>query len=289
MKLMTPDSLSVLDDCLIQASEDTRMISGGTDMLINLQKNGFTTVSLIDLSGVRELKYISAEGAEVCIGALATLRMISDSKVLSEIAPALCSAADKVGSTQIRNAATIGGNVANAFAGADLIPPLLALDAMVDTLGKGRIKRSIPIGDFVIGNRKNALQTGEIVTQIRFKRPESIQYFGKIGSRSRVTISKLNMAASITCDKGIIDTARIAFGALGATAFLSEAVSQFLQGKAPDEVDVKALADVMRSVVDEAIPTRSSRHYKRDAVRALANGLCCAMAEKCEVQYEATV
>jgi len=273
MNLLTPDTLVELQSCLDHAHDDVSFISGGTDMILKFRETGFCQTTVVDLSGVSELKYIEEKEDEVVIGALTTLSTIVYSELLKDRAPMLCSAADQVGSTQIRNAATIGGNVANAFAGADLIPPLVALDATIDTLGKNGSVRSLSIGDFLIGNRKNALLPGEVVSQVRFKKQKGVQYFGKIGSRSRVTISKLNMAAFIEIEDSLVKSARVAFGALGSTAFLSDMTQAYLIGKRADTLDFSELSAVMTQQVDEAIPTRQSRIYKRDAVRSLAADL----------------
>lgn len=289
MALLTPDSIDMLGACLQEATPDTQIISGGTDMLIHLRQHGFEGAKLIDLSGVQELKFIKEDTPSIQIGALTTLNTIAWSKVLQEHVPALCAAADQVGSTQIRNSATIGGNVANAFAGADLIPPLIALGAQIDILGKQGIRRSVSIDDFICGNRKNTLEPGEVIEQIRIDKKNTLQYFGKIGSRSRVTISKLNMAAVIETEGSTITKSSIVFGALGARAFNSTSVQTYLKGKEISDITLDALSEVMKQQVDDAIPTRASRHYKREAVKALAAGLIDALASECEVAHEKSV
>jgi len=285
MNLMIPSTLGELQSCLDCASDATQFISGGTDMILKFRENGFGETHLIDLSGVSELKYITLTVNEIKIGALTTLSTLINSDLLKKHAPMLCSAADQVGSTQIRNAATIGGNVANAFAGADLIPPLFALDACVDLLGKNGLKRSVGIQEFLIGNRKNVLETGEVIEQIRFMKQSGTQYFGKVGSRSRVTISKLNMAAFVSVEENTVTSARVAFGALGSTAFLSELTQTYLIGKKLDDLKFEALSEVMTKQVDDSIPTRSSRVYKRDAVHSLAEDLFRMIQKDFEVQY----
>ena len=283
MQLMTPDTLVMLTSCLDHATEKTEFISGGTDMILKFREQGYGNSQVIDLTGLEELKYIQESEEEICIGALTTLNTLVYSDLLKEHAPMLSCAADQVGSTQIRNAATIGGNVANAFAGADLIPPLIALNAVVDTLGKKGAKRAVPIREFLTGNRKNVLEAGEMIRQVRFTKKSGSQYFGKIGSRSRVTISKLNMASFIEIEDKKIVSADIALGALGATAFLSESVSDCLVGQKINALDFEKLKVALIEQVDQAIPTRQSRIYKRDAVVSLADGLIKSILSDCEV------
>ncbi len=283
MNLMIPSNLEELQSCLDQASVDTKFISGGTDMILKFREEGFGDTHLIDLSGLNELKYIQESETEIRIGALTTLSTIVYSEILNGFAPMLSCAADQVGSTQIRNAATIGGNVANSFAGADLIPPLFALNAEVVIAGKNQSTRTVNIGDFLISNRKNVLETGEMIKEIQFKKQMGVQYFGKVGSRSRVTISKLNMAAFVELENKTVKSSRVALGALGSTAFLSETTQAFLKDQKADELDFEALKEVMTKQVDEAIPTRNSRIYKRDAVHSLAEGLFKMIQKDTEV------
>lgn len=272
-KLLIPGNIEELQENLNRADENTRFISGGTDMILNLRKNGFGDLSVIDLSGISELKYIVEKDDIIMIGAGMTLSSIAENEIIKRHAPMLAKAADSVGSTQIRNAATIGGNVANSFAGADLIPPLIALKTELLLLGKNSNRRTVKIEEFLLGNRKNCLEIGEIVSEIRFLKPSSIQYFGKIGSRSRVTISKLNMAASIVVEEGIIKSSDIVFGAIGTTAFRSSKIENFLNGKEIKKIDLYEMSESFTDQVDEAIPGRASRVYKREAIISLATEL----------------
>ena len=284
--LLTPNTLKELQINLNDAIENTAFISGGTDMILNLREHGFRDRSLIDLSGINELKFIIETDNEITIGALTTLSEISEHELIKKHAPMLAKAADCVGSTQIRNVATIGGNIANAFAGADLIPPLFALDAKIDIIGKNHNKRTVLINDFLLGNRKNCLKFDEMVKQVRFEVQPSMQYFGKIGARKRVTISKLNIAVKITLREKTIESVRIAFGALGQKAFLSEIAEKLLINKDIDTIELEDLKSVFIEQVDLAIPSRQSRIYKRDAVISLAEELYQIIQIEKEVYYE---
>lgn len=283
--LLTPNSLEELQLNLNASTDQTTFISGGTDMILSLNQNGLDGRVLVDLSGISEMKYIDVKDHRVRIGAGTTLAGIVDSDLISEYAPMLKKAADCVGSTQIRNAATVGGNVANAFAGADLIPPLVALEAELLILGKQGEKRTLGIQDFLLGNRKNALEIGEILLEISFNNGKGVQYFGKVGSRSRVTISKLNMAVKVDLAGYVVDRANVVFGALGQTAFNSTSIESYLEGMDIRFMDLDAMNVVFVNQVDEAIPGRTSRSYKRDAVLSLAAELFERLKMEVEVQY----
>jgi len=282
-KLLTPETVEELQKALDKSDKNTKFISGGTDMILNLKKMESDGITLIDLSRIKEFKYIMEKDDEIFIGACTTLSEISENSIIKKHASFLAKAADSVGSTQIRNVATIGGNIANSFAGADLIPPLIAMEAKLVLLGKSEVKRIIKIKDFLLGNRKNSLDTGEIMTEIILRKPYKIQYFGKIGSRSRVTISKLNMAANILVEDNEIKFSKIVFGSLGGTAFESTKIVSFIKGKRLDKLNLDEFEKVFVEQVDEAIPERSSRIYKREAVISLARELYGILQMEVEV------
>lgn len=257
-----PKTLTELKENLSQIHTLNCFLSGCTDMVLKMKKDG-TPEKMIDLSYLDALKGISYDD-NLFIGAGTTLTEIIESDLIKKHAPILCLAADQVGSTQIRNTATIGGNIANAFAGADMIPPLYALEANIHIYGKEG-ERVMKIQDFIIDNRVNALQIGEIVSGISFKPLDYNYYFGKIGSRTRVTISKLNMAALVDVKDDVIKDIKLSFGALGKTAFRAENIESQLMGQ-----PIHAIHDeLFMNLVDEKIPTRASRHYKREAIKAL--------------------
>lgn len=261
-----PKTLSELKENLSQIDTLGCFLSGCTDMVLHMKKHG-SPKDLIDLSGVTDLKGITID-EDIYIGAGTTLTEIIESDILQVHAPILCQAADQVGSTQIRNAATIGGNVANAFAGADMIPPLFVLDAKVHILSTSKV-RKMSIQEFILNNRVNALEIGEVILGLSFTPLAYKSYFGKIGSRSRVTISKLNMAAVVLLDDNKIKDIRLAFGALGTTAFREASLEAYFKGQTIDALKT----DKFTQLVDERIPTRSSRHYKRHAIQALSHEL----------------
>jgi len=282
-KLLIPNTIEELKKNLNESDERTKFISGGTDMILNLKKNGFEGITLIDLSGISELKYIEEKDEKIFIGAGTTLSEISENSIIKKYAKLLEKAADSVGSTQIRNAATIGGNIANSFAGADLIPPLIAMETELLLLGKYGKKRIVKIEDFLLENRKNILEIGEMVLEVIFNKPYEFQYFGKIGSRSRVTISKLNMAANILIENNQIKCSKIVFGALGSTAFKSLKIVEFMNGKMLNDLDLCEFKKIFTLQVDEAIPNRASRIYKREAVTSLAEELYGILKMEVEV------
>ena len=261
--------------------EDVVFISGGTDLVIQLQSGKLQPTWLIDLSQIAELKSIREEAGRIKIGSGATFSQIGESRLIQERATCLSQAASQVGSTQIRNRATLGGNIANASTAGDSLPALLALEAWVSVLGPLGSRR-VSFAEFQAGNG-SGLKEKELITEIDFpvwesqKKTRIVSAFKKLGSRSAVTIARLNIAARVDVEVNqgneTILQSRWAVGALGRTPFRLEELEFKLQGKRVQPDMASEIADWLTEVVDRAIPGRASQAYKRQAIRGLAYDL----------------
>lgn len=259
--------------------EEVVFLSGGTDLVIQLQSGKLRPAWLIDLSQISELKYIREEDGRLKIGSGTTFSQIGESNLIRDKAKCLSQAASQVGSTQIRNRATLGGNIANASPAGDSLPTLLALEAWVSIMGPQGSRR-VSFAQFQAGN-DSGLKEKELITEIDFPLWESqgktrfISAFRKLGSRSTVTIARLNIAAWVEIDQEseTIVKSRWAVGALGRTPFRLEELELELEGKRVIPDLAREIADRLTEVVDQAIPGRASQEYKRQAIRGLAYDL----------------
>jgi len=273
MIMKTPDSLMQLKHCLREADKNTYLISGGTDLIIKIRQKKIHAKTIIDLTGIEELKYIRVIDENICIGSNTTFTEIIKSDILGAHCKCLVEAAGQVGSTQIRNTATIGGNVANAFAGADAIPALMVLDTRIKIMNSRGEVSVKALDDLVLGLGKNSLEFDEVILEIQIPMPleNCITAFGKVGSRTRVTIAKLNMAIKLTIDSGKILDAEVVLGALGPKAFRSLLAEGVLKGRRLDEQLKADLHIALAEQVDISIAGRSSRPYKSEAIKGLAD------------------
>lgn len=274
MNFKMPTSLNELALNLDNADEKTYLISGGTDLIIKLREKKIYSGTIIDLKGIQELNYIRQIEQAICIGANTTFTEMIHSEILIKNAPCLVQAAEQIGSTQIRNAATIGGNIANAFAGADAIPALIAMGVKVKIMNATGEFFLKDIDEVVIGSGENSLHKDEVITEViapvlghGYK-----SFFGKIGSRERVTIAKLNMAVVVknNHETGVIEEAKVVLGSLGPKAFRSDLVETGLVGKHITDSLQRAFEKALIGQIDISIAGRSSRPYKREAVKALS-------------------
>ncbi len=249
----------------------TFFIAGGTDFVIRARKNKLMDYSVIDLTQIDELKKIEKIGQHIEIGAAVTMHDIEYSDVAKAYALALPQAASMVGSVQIRNRATIGGNIANAAHCADMITTCSALKATAVLLNSEGRYREMPVEQFTLGSGKTVIELDEVLVKIKFPDLETPKYaaFYKIGSRKAVTISKINCALQVDFADQKINNISIYVGSIAPKAICAELLEKHCAGRAWNEDLRKELQDLATETVDLAIPTRDSRHYKRRAIKGV--------------------
>ena len=279
-----------LDTALrLLAETGARPLAGATDLFpadaarSAWGEAGLDQTDLLDLSGLADLVRIDDLGDRIEIGALVTWAEAAFSS-LPPWFDAMRAAACEVGGAQIQNRGTIAGNLCNASPAADGVPPLLALDARV-RLASAQGRRELALADFVLGNRRTALQPDELLSHIIVPKPPATarSVFLKLGARRYLVISIAMVASTMTLDDaGRIGDARIAVGACSAVAQRLGALEARIEGLTPAEaaatvtaVDLAGLAPI-----DDI---RASADYRRHAAlvlvrRALAGQSLAAAA-----------
>lgn len=272
--ILTPNSVPELVGALRRMTANSRVLAGGTDLVRQMNEASLAPDLIVDLSGVSELRSICEEAGRLRIGATATFTQIQRAAEVRRSARCLAEAAGRVGSVQIRNMATIGGNVGNASPCGDTLPALVALGAIAKMIdGAGAISQR-PVGELLVGSGRTCLGCDEVITELEFAAllPNERSTFAKIGSRSTVSVARLSMAIILTCDaaENRVSNARIALGAVGETAFRDVVLEQFLEGRSADGVTAALFAQECTAAVRRAIPGRYSLPYKQSAVQGLA-------------------
>lgn len=270
-RVMQPTSMEGLKEAL-QTEGHKIFAAGCTDLMIRMRAKKPEDAVLIDLSKIQDLKSCERIEEGLRLGAMCTMTELESSTLVRGAAKVLSCAASQLGSTQIRNRATLGGNVANAAQCADTIPALIALEAEVELLkGDGSLRR-LKVEDFVTGIGRTLIAETEVLTGFFIPNAHLDLPGGycKIGSREAVTIAKINCAGILHIDNGKVDKVRIAFGSLGQRGFYSKLVSEGLLGLSRDALREKLPVELFVKQVEEAIPGRESMNYKRSAVKAAA-------------------
>lgn len=216
-ELVQPRSLGEALQTLRERGLGWRIIAGGTDVLVGLRAGhdqGLT--GLVDISGLYELAQVEVSGTEIIIGALTTFTTLLRSTVIRCEAPILAEMAAHMGSPQIRNRATLGGNLANASASADSVPPLLVLEAEVELCSTSGTRR-LPLEQFIVAPGRTVLRSGEMLVHIRIPRVLGTVtwHYEKLGRRNSAAISRISVAAArIGGGQGAVSDCRLAVGAV---------------------------------------------------------------------------
>jgi len=263
-----PEALAALGEYAGSA----RVLAGGTDLLLELRRPDAAPPSaVVDISRIETLRDISQEGSRILLGPLTTHAEIARSEVIRSGAPFLGAAAASIGSPQIRNRGTLGGNIMNAAACADTVPPLIALGAAA-TLASANGERECPVAEFFSRPYATLASAEELLTQVRFEAlPAGVRSsFVKLGRRNALSISRLSVAAVVaTNQEGLIADARIVPGAAFAVWKRVAEAEQILIGNAPSST---IFADAGRLVADAMVREagkRWSMEYKEPVVAAL--------------------
>lgn len=280
MRVDTPSNVNELRDVLrstVAAPRQCSLLAGGTDLLVHLRASPGFSPDLIDLSGVKELKCIEMHRDRLEIGACATFSQIEGHPLVQERFSALARAASLVGSPQIRNLGTIGGNLANASPAADSLPPLCALEATLLVENAEGAQSTLSPAQVASVPGKNSLHTDQYIRAVLLPLRENLlSFFVKTGSRKAVAISKLNLALALSSEPGHV---RLFAGSLGTSPIRMEAAEAVLDRRDWTEANHTAFLDALSGAVERAIPGRASLPFKRLAVRGLGDDLWTAAKE----------
>jgi len=267
---LRPETISELKKDL--SNPGARVLAGGTDIVPKMRQGVFSASVLVDASRVITLDFIEDQGKEVVIGALTTHQKLTDSALIKNVNPALTAAAESVGCIQTRCRGTLGGNIANASPAADTVPPLLIYDAdlLLQSLEGERI---LPLESFLKGPGETVIKPGEFIHSVSFS-PLAGSWgsvFLKIGKRSGMAISVVNVSAAIVLDdEGIIRDARIALGAVAPTVIRCRETEKSLIGKEPSPDLFKNASEICRKEITPITDIRSTEEYRIHSAAVIA-------------------
>jgi len=246
------------------AHPDALPIWGGTDVMVELNFARKRPAALLDLTNVPELSRWHAEDGGVRIGAGVTYARII--RELGERLPGLAMASRTVGSPQIRNRGTIGGNLGSSSPAGDALPPLYAVGAVVE-LASARGERRVPIDDFIVGPKRNVLADDELIAGVWVpERAGAAQQFAKVGTRNAMVIAVCSFAVDVS--DGRVGTC---IGSAGPTPIRAREAEAFAAGlDRLSEDDAAHFGDLVASAASPIDDVRGTAAYRRHALSVLA-------------------
>lgn len=265
------ETLEQASRLLTDLGDDTFLFNGGTDLLVEIRERLRRVRNVVDIKGIPGLSdIIYDETRGLTFGALVTVGRLERLALVRERYPNLRDALASLGSIQVRNRATVVGNVCRASPSADTIPPLIADGAFIHIYSRTNM-RVVPLAEFFTGPGKTVLAKGEIVTGITVPPAgdNSGKAYIKHGRRKAMELSTVGVAVSLSMDDGVCSDIRIALGAVGATVLRAPAAEAMLRGTRLDAAIVKSAAD---KAMEECTPisnVRASADYRRDMVGVL--------------------
>jgi carbon-monoxide dehydrogenase medium subunit len=264
----TPTALEEALGLLAQYGGDARLIAGGTDILIELERKIRTPSVLIDITRIAELDRIRLESGTLHLGPLVTHNQVVGSELMVERAYPLARACWEVGAPQIRNRGTIAGNLITASPANDTITPLWALGASI-TLRSYRGERTLPFEQFFLGVRRTALAPDEMLTDISFPamQPNEHGVFVKLALRRTQAIAIVNTATLLGFEGNRIGKARITLGSVAPTIVRALDAENFLVGKTLGDASINAAGELATAAARPIDDVRGTAEYRSEMIR----------------------
>ena len=280
--LFVPKTVQEAIEAFERANGAAFYVNGGTDVLVVArEKDRFDGKLAIDLSNLAELKELREETDTLLIGAGYTHARIAADPLVRRYASVLAAASSEVGSPQIRNRGTLGGNIANASPAADTLGPLALHQARLLLRGP-QGARECSLGELVTAPYRNALLPGELIEAVRIDKLDCPQRFFKLGRRRALAISRLTVSVSGRLTNGRIDDLRVALGSAFPRPMCFPEITEAVQGERPTPELLRRIAAQTAAKLPEIAGVRASTLYKQPVSQKLLERL---LGELFEVQY----
>ena len=265
-----PQKIEKALEILSRYREEIKVIAGGTDLLIQYYDRLYEVGTWLDLKNIKELKDIRINKNQMEIGAMVTHTQLEKSEDIKKYFPILSQAAADIGSPQIRNRGTIGGNIVNASPAGDLLAPLMAYDAQFKLLSLQK-EALISAEEFFIGPKKTILEPAQLLTGIILPLP-SERTFGcwiKIGKRKALIIATITLALVVEMaeDNKTIKDVRTCLGSVAPTPIEIKEVKEKMIGKNFNQLDFNQLGQIVEDKISPIDDIRGTREYRKDVAK----------------------
>lgn len=269
-QFFAPRKIEEALEILSKYGKEIKVIAGGTDLLIQYYDRLYEVNGWLDLKNIKELKDIRINKNKIEIGAMVSHAQLEKSEDIKEYFPVLNQAAADIGSPQIRNRGTIGGNIVNASPAGDLLAPLIAYKAKFKLLSiQG--EKIVPAEEFFIGPKKTILEPAQLLTQIILPLPSERTYgcWIKIGKRKALIIATITLALVVEMaeDNKNVKDVRTCLGSVAPTPIEIEEIREKMIGKKFSELDFNQLGQIVEDKISPIDDIRGTREYRKDVAK----------------------
>ena len=253
---------------ILYNEESIKVLAGGTDLVIDIRKNKHIPASLLDIGNIEELKNIEEKDDSISIGANVTFSELKESEIIKKRCNSLYECSKTMGSPQIRNVATIGGNVANGASAADSIPCLMALDSKIILESIDGV-REVSLIDYFKNYNIEHLREKEIITKFIIPKKNSISGYYKLGKRNSLSIARISVAVRLTLKEDIVKDISVVIGAAGKVPFEVTDVKRVIINEKKEALFENEILSILENSVYNSIKGRSTVEFKKEAVKGV--------------------
>jgi len=280
----SPSTLAEALKIMKANGDKARPICGGTDLIIQMRAGVRQPAVIVDIKKVkemRELKFSPKSGLK--LGATVSCIDVAENADMRRHYPGLTEAAHLIGSLQIQNRASIGGNLCNGSPAADTTPALIALKAKARIAG-GKATRDVPVEEFVLSPGRTVLKPGELLVQLLIPAPapHSSDAYLRFIPRNEMDIAVVGVGASVTLAGGVVKAARIGLGAVAATPLVADKAAESLIGKKLDESALATAAQLASEASSPIDDMRGTAEYRRHVTGVLTRRALTIAAERAQ-------
>jgi CO/xanthine dehydrogenase FAD-binding subunit len=267
LNFLKPNSI---EDAKAMLNEYTssKLLAGGTDLTLDLKREKLTTEYIIDLGKISELKTITEDAASITLGSMVTFTEVLESSIIKNNFNSLIECAKNMGSPQIRNMATIGGNISNAGSAADVVPCVISLNGILEIESINGTRR-ISCEDYFKNYKTEKLKENEILISINIPKTKELSGFYKLGKRNSLAIARVSAALSLKIEENTIKNISICLGAVGRYPFRASEFERQALGKNKEWLYTEEPLRLLENDVFESIKGRVTMPFKREAIKGV--------------------
>ncbi|WP_346899616.1 FAD binding domain-containing protein [Clostridium sp. UBA7503] len=267
MKIYSPKTIEEVKEYMKDHS-NFKLLAGGTDLVLDFKRNKVKCESIVSLEKISELKRIVDDEDEIYIGAMVTFSDLIENNIINNYCNLLLNCSMSMGSPQIRNVATVGGNISNGGSAADIIPCIISLGGILLIESEEALRR-VSCEEYFENHKEERLKENEILTYIIIPKTQNISGYYKLGKRNSLAISRVSAAVNLEIKKDRICAINICLGAVGRYPFRAKELEERSLGKDIKWLYSEEALEYLECIVEKSIEGRKTMPFKREAIKGV--------------------